>query len=59
MPSESNDHDILLELKTDVCWIKKIVGNHLRHHWMVTLAALAAALSSIGTLIIFLIKGAE
>jgi hypothetical protein len=51
----NDDHDILLELKGDVCWIKKILGNHLKHHWLITLGALTAAMGSIGTLIVFLL----
>ena len=46
------DHDILIELYNDVGWIKKLMGNHLKHHWAITLAATGAAISALIALII-------
>lgn len=40
--AEKTDHDILLKLEADMCWLKKVMGNHLRHHWMITLAVAGA-----------------
>jgi len=42
-----NDHDILIHLQTDICWIKKVLNNHLRHHWAVELLMLAAIIGLI------------
>jgi len=29
---DKTDHDILVELARDVCWLKKLMTNHLDHH---------------------------
>ena len=50
-----NDHDILIELKQDMHWIKKITGNHLKHHWVITVTALSATLSAITAIVIMLV----
>ena len=50
-----DDRERLAELKTDICWIKKMLGNHLRHHWAVTLALLGITLSSVLTLLVFML----
>ena len=52
-----NDHDILIELKSDMCWVRKQLQNHLKHHFLVALASFGAALSAITGVIIMVIKG--
>ena len=42
----------LAKINTDLCWIKKNLSNHLRHHW----AAQIVLLTFIGGLIIALLK---
>jgi hypothetical protein len=39
---EATDHDILIELYNDVKWIKKIIGDHFRQHWAITMAVVGA-----------------
>ncbi len=41
----------LAEIKVDLCWIKKNLANHLKHHWAVQLALL----TFIGGLIVALV----
>lgn len=41
------DHDLLIQLCTDVCWLKKVMGNHIKHHWMLTVALAAAAVAAL------------
>jgi len=48
------DREQLAEFKQDIKWIKKMLGNHLKHHWAVTLSLLGITFSSILTLLIFL-----
>jgi len=55
MRRKMTDRELLLELKTDMCWIKKMLNNHLAHHWIITVSAIGAALSSMGALLVFLI----
>ena len=50
--SNLKDHDILLQLYSDVCWVKKILGNHLKHHWLITLAAIGTAMTAGGALLV-------
>ena len=26
------DRDLLIQAVNDICWLKKIMGNHLQHH---------------------------
>ena len=54
---EKSDHDLLLGLVKDSCWTIKILSNHLKHHWLITLAACAAAMSAFATIIILLVMG--
>lgn len=51
------DHDILVGLEKDMSWLKKIMGNHLKHHWAVTITMCSAVLGLITALIILLVKG--
>lgn len=57
MAFTEDDHDRLIRLSSDVCWIKTIVGNHLKHHWIITVAALSAAFTAIAGAIVMLLKG--
>ena len=41
------DHDILLALEADMRWLKKIMSNHLRHHWMITIVLLTGIIALI------------
>ena len=27
-----SDRDLLIQAVNDICWLKKIMGNHLQHH---------------------------
>ncbi len=55
--SDANDHDILLKLERDVSWVKEMLGNHLKHHWAITLGACTTTFGVIVTIIILLVKG--
>jgi hypothetical protein len=44
---EATDHDILIELYNDVKWIKKIIGDHFRQHWAITMAVVGATMAAI------------
>ncbi len=50
--SEPSDHDILIELRKDMQWIKKILGNHLKHHWAIHLATFTALLGLVAVLLL-------
>lgn len=52
-----DDHDLLIKLGEDICWIKKILSNHLKHHWAITLGACTAAIGGVVTVIILLVRG--
>jgi len=63
MPEEENwpdnDHDLLLLVARDTCWIKKGFENHLQEHkdqlrrlWTLTVCAIGALLTTIGLLIV-------
>ena len=48
------DHDLLIRIDERVSKLDRCMTNHLRHHWMVTLAALAAAFTAVTTLLVSL-----
>ena len=50
-----NDHDVLVALQQDMCWLKKIMGNHLAHHWMITISVALSMLSAIGCLLMYIL----
>lgn len=54
-PENINDHDLLMEIKTNQIWLMAQFNNHLKHHFLITLGALGAAFSSISALIVFII----
>lgn len=51
-----NDHDLLIKMYTDLCWVRKILGNHLSHHWAITALSLGTALSAIVTIVVVLLN---
>ena len=54
--NDLSDHDLLTKLSVDMDWLVKIVGNHLKHHWIITVTAFSAALSAITALILIIVK---
>ena len=52
LPSNPNDHDILLSLARDMCWLKKGFANHLKHHWAIHIAVFGALLGLVATLLL-------
>jgi len=52
---EQKDHDILLGLQRDMCWIKKQLANHLKHHWMLTLSMAGVLAVGIVTVLVKLL----
>lgn len=46
----------LAEMGTDIAWIKTAMGNHLAHHWAVTLSMLGVIGTLAVSLLIFILK---
>jgi len=46
------DHDLLIRIDERVRKLDRCMVNHLRQHWMVTLAALTALCVAAGTLVL-------
>ena len=42
-----SDHDLLIRIDERVQKLDRCMTNHLRHHWMVTVAALPAAAGAV------------
>jgi len=57
---EFPDHDLLIELNVKMDMMDKQFSNHLHHHWMITMAAISAALTGgigfVTSLILLFIK---
>lgn len=56
---ENSDYDLLnsiakasAEQGQDICWLKELMGNHLRHHWYITGGLILVFLIEVGTRII-------
>ena len=45
----------LIALQQDICWMKKIMSNHLAHHWCITVGVAGALLTAVGTLVMYII----
>lgn len=43
------------ELKTDICWIKKTLSNHLHSHLVVTIALLGITGTAVVSLLVLLL----
>ena len=50
-----SDHDLLVTLSNDMTWLKKIMGNHLAHHWLITIGIAGTLLTAVGTLVLYII----
>ncbi len=50
------ENEQLVQLQTDVSWVKKVLENHLHHHFYATIAAWTVTLSALVTLVIALLK---
>jgi len=47
--AEPSDHDLLIRIDERLDGVEMALKNHLRHHWWITVAALAAATGAILT----------
>jgi len=52
--SEPTDHDLLIRIDERVGKLDRCMTNHLAHHWAVSVAALAAALTALASLAVAL-----
>lgn len=61
MPEEENwpdnDHDLLIMVARDICWLKKEIGNHLKHHFAINIAVVTALLATAGALLVVVLRG--
>lgn len=46
---EQNDHDRLVEMHTDIKWIKKTLSDHLTKHWKFTFLVISLVVGVIIT----------
>lgn len=53
--SSLSDHNLLIRIDERVKKIDKCLGNHLKHHFLITVAALSAAFMGTASLIVGLI----
>ena len=49
------DHDLLIRIDERVQKLDRCMSNHLRHHWVVTAAALTALLTALATIVASLV----
>jgi len=49
------DHDLLIRIDERVSKLDRCMTNHLRHHWVVTTAALTALLTALATIVASLV----
>ena len=55
MALEDDERDLLIAMQQDICWLKKIMSNHLAHHWCITVSVAGALLAAVGTLVMYII----
>lgn len=46
---DKEDHDRLIEMHTDIKWIKKTLSDHLTKHWKFTVMVMALVIGAIIT----------
>jgi len=54
--SDPSDHDLLIGLAKDMCWLKQMMTNHFRHHWAITVVCVGALLTGIGSFVCWLLS---
>ena len=52
-----SDHDLLVMVVNDMCWVKKAMKNHLAYHLRLFFAELAVVGSLLGAMILLIITG--
>lgn len=50
------ENEQIAQLQTDMSWVKKMLENHLKHHFLITLAAWGVTLSAIGALVLVILN---
>ena len=50
MAEQITDHDLLIRIDERQQKLDRCMTNHLKHHWVVTVAALTALLAALGTM---------
>lgn len=53
----TTDHDLLIRIDERVQKLDRCMSNHLKHHWVVTAAALTALLTALATIVGSLVVG--
>ena len=56
MGCKMNDHDLLIKIERDLCYVKKRIDNHVEHHWKLTLAACTAAIGGLSATVFLIVK---
>ena len=50
------DKELLTQIATDVCWLKKAMANHLAHHWAITVSLVGITAASVLSLLVALLS---
>ena len=53
---EISDHDLLIRIDERVKKIDRCMGNHLRHHWAITMMAVSAMLAAAGSILVAVLR---
>lgn len=48
-PMDKSDHDLLIEVHTDIKWLKNTLSEHLTKHWRFTALVLSLVVGAIVT----------
>ena len=52
MTLDNDDHDLLIELRADIKWIRSSLSEHLRKHWAVSVCVLGALATGVIALLV-------
>ncbi len=52
----TDDHDILIAIKTDIKWLKAQFGNHLKHHAAINICLVGAVLTAITAILVLVLR---
>lgn len=53
---QTSDHDLLIRIDERVAKLDKCMGNHLRHHWAITMMAVSAMLAAAGSIFVAVLR---
>jgi hypothetical protein len=56
MQQNESDHDRIIRMDENIKWLMNQFGNHLQHHWAITVLAIGAAFTACSSLLMMVLS---